>query len=78
MNNLAGGGGAGGKKNDNDKEAMPPPPAPGDMRSYVHLNNGVVSSAVVDALPHPGPVIGGRGVSDGSRYSEGEEVGEAK
>ena len=34
---------------------MPPAPTPGDMRSYVHLNRGTVSSTVVDALPAPGP-----------------------
>ncbi|CAD6576150.1 MAG: hypothetical protein TREMPRED_001590 [Tremellales sp. Tagirdzhanova-0007] len=34
---------------------MPPPPTAGDMRSYVHLNRGTVSSTVVDALPAPGP-----------------------
>lgn len=33
----------------------PSAPAPGDMRSYVHLNTGTVSSAAVEALPHPGP-----------------------
>ena len=34
---------------------MPGAPAPGDMRSYVHLNRGTVSATVVDALPPPGP-----------------------
>ncbi|WWC97240.1 hypothetical protein V866_004119 [Kwoniella sp. B9012] len=54
----------GGKKNSEDSTSssapagsMPSPsaPAPGDMRSFVHLNNGTVSSAVIDALPAPGP-----------------------
>ncbi|WVW81614.1 hypothetical protein I302_103609 [Kwoniella bestiolae CBS 10118] len=48
----------GGKKNSEDSTgSMPPPsaPAPGDMRSFVHLNNGTVSSSVIDALPAPGP-----------------------
>lgn len=64
-------------------------PAPGDMRSYVHLNTGTVSSAAVEALPHPGPsatltVPTGKtsrlsGASDASNYSDdAENVGEAK
>ncbi|WVR03310.1 hypothetical protein IAU60_000301 [Kwoniella sp. DSM 27419] len=61
-------------KKANDDASMPPPsaPAPGDMRSFVHLNNGTVSSAVVDALPPPGP----RGVTSptGERPSTGLTV----
>jgi hypothetical protein len=56
-------------------------PAPGDMKSFVHLNNGVVSSSVVDAyepaLAVPGAGAGKSRLSEGSAYSE-EEVGEAK
>ncbi|WWC85630.1 uncharacterized protein L201_000496 [Kwoniella dendrophila CBS 6074] len=64
-------------------------PAPGDMRSFVHLNNGTVSSAIIDALPAPGPrgvtsptneklsAPSGKtrasGLSDGSRYSQGAD-----
>ena len=48
----------GGKKNA-DASLMPPPPTPQDMKSMVHLNNGTVSSSVVDAMPHPGPPSGG-------------------
>ncbi|KAK8845295.1 hypothetical protein IAR55_006008 [Kwoniella newhampshirensis] len=63
-----------GKKVNDDAAAMPPPaaPAPGDMRSYVHLNRGTVSSAVVDALPPPGP----RGVTSptGERPSNGLNI----
>lgn len=45
------------KRNDNANANVEPAPAPGsnEMKSFVHLNNGVVSSAVVDALPPPGP-----------------------
>ncbi|WWD22232.1 hypothetical protein CI109_106723 [Kwoniella shandongensis] len=63
-----------GKKANDDAAAMPPPaaPAPGDMRSYVHLNRGTVSSAVIDALPPPGP----RGVTSptGERPPNGLNV----
>ncbi|RSH90539.1 hypothetical protein EHS25_001144 [Saitozyma podzolica] len=49
----------GGKKDDSTNVPAPSPvaqsAAPGEMRSYVHLNRGTVSSAVVDALPPPGP-----------------------
>ncbi|WWC67002.1 uncharacterized protein I206_100909 [Kwoniella pini CBS 10737] len=81
-----------GKKNlseDSTSENAPAAPAPGDMRSFVHLNNGTVSSAIIDALPAPGPrgvtsPTGERlgapsgqgrvsGMSDGSRYSQAEE-----
>ena len=66
----------------------PSAPAPGDMRSYVHLNTGTVSSAAVEALPHPGPssslAVPAKqnarlsGASEASAYSEDAEVGEAK
>ena len=36
-------------------------PAPGDMRSYVHLNNGTAAANAVNALPHPGPTGNGNG-----------------
>ncbi|ORX34528.1 hypothetical protein BD324DRAFT_653301 [Kockovaella imperatae] len=62
-------------------------PAPGDMRSFVHLNNGTMSSNAVNALPHPGPKYNNLAVppngkgqtrnSDGSAYSE-DAVGEAR
>jgi len=59
-------------------------PAPGDMKSFVHLNKGVVSSSVVDALPPPGPpslnipsASSKSRLSEGSSYSE-DGVGEAK
>ncbi|EIW67890.1 hypothetical protein TREMEDRAFT_40028 [Tremella mesenterica DSM 1558] len=52
---------------------MPPPPAPGDMKSYVHLNRGTVPANIVESMPHPGPpsaglspgiaISGGRGRS---------------
>ncbi|ORY31992.1 hypothetical protein BCR39DRAFT_465186 [Naematelia encephala] len=76
-----------GKKDKEDKE-IPSAPAPGDMKSYVHLNKGTASSAAVEALPLPGgrngsgsgssltPDAPARAVSmasEGSRYSEVEE-----
>lgn len=77
------------KRND-DASAPAPAPAQTDMKSFVHLNNGTVSSAVVDALPLPGPSAGtaaglrvpeGKsrlsGASDGSEYSE-KDVGSAQ
>jgi hypothetical protein len=81
-----------GKKGE-DQAAVTGVPAPGDMKSFVHLNNGVVSSSAVEALPLPGPqgaanlTIPGSGTgkrsrmsggSEGSSYSEDGEVGEAK
>lgn len=64
-----------------------------DMKSFVHLNTGTVSSSVVDALPPPGPgqtlripsrqrsntVTRHSGGSAGSRYSaDEEEIGNAR
>ncbi|OCF41762.1 hypothetical protein I317_04466 [Kwoniella heveanensis CBS 569] len=61
-----------GKKGNDESTPPPSAPAPGDMKSFVHLNNGTVSSAVVDALPAPGP----RGVTSpsGERPSTGLTV----
>ena len=63
----------------------PSAPAPGDMRSYVHLNNGQVSSNAMHNYPGQSgqnlgvPTTGTRmsSASDVSAYSE-EEVGEAR
>ena len=70
---------------------MPALPAPGDMRSFVHLNTCTMSSAAVGALPAPGPhgsslsvptlASTGRsnarlsGSSEISTYSEDADVG---
>ena len=73
---------------------VPAAPAPGDMRSYVHLNNGTISSNAINALPYPGPRAQGSAsganldvpqartrmssASDVSAYSEDDQVGEAR
>lgn len=72
------------------KVSAPSVPAPNEMRSFVHLNTGTVSSAAIEALPPPGPngslavPASGRadarlsGASETSAYSDDAEVGEAK
>lgn len=82
-------------KRGDDHAGPAPAPAPtGEMRSFVHLNNGTVSSAAVDAMPAPGPQGGLRppmtgrarsntttrrsGASENSTYSDDHQVGNAQ